>query len=422
MKRAGNRIAGLFLPDGFSSAAANSMYRYGSPIMTASPPTSRALDAEPSKPARRRTLRRIAVAVSIVTAILLSVNAFVCATWSHFFAVPGWGVWQAAPGLLTVAFIGATLLGFRHSNLFLRLVYRVSATWLGLLNFAFFAAAACWIVAGLSGLAGWAVPRADIATVLFGAAFVTAIYGVINAAWLRVTRVTVHLPNLPEAWQGREVALVTDLHLGHLHGPGFVRRITARLASLRPEAVLISGDLFDGTTARLDWLVAPWKKFSAPKGIFYVTGNHDEFADRTVHIAAAKRAGLRVLHNEKVTVDGLQIIGVLDSEAGEADELRGILRAARIDPRQPGILLAHQPVNLDIAAQEGVSLQLSGHTHRGQIWPWTLLVRRIFGPFAYGLSRLGPLQVYTSSGVGTWGPPLRVGTRSEIVLLRLEKA
>ncbi len=359
--------------------------------------------------------------VSVIAAILFLVTGFVCATWSHFFGVPGWCWWQAGPDLLTVGFIGATLVGFRRSNLFLRLVYNVSATWLGLLNFLFFAATACWIVAGLAGLFGWALPRVDIAAILFGAAIVTAIYGRINAAWLRVTRVTVQLPHLPEAWQGREVALVTDLHLGHLHGPEFLRRITARLASLRPEAVLISGDLFDGTTARLDWLVAPWKKFSAPKGIFYVTGNHDEFADRTIHIGAAKRAGLRVLHNEKVTVDGLQIIGVHDSEAGEADQLRGILRAARIDPLQPSILLAHQPVNLNVAAQEGVSLQLSGHTHRGQMWPWTLLVKRIFGPFAYGLNRLGPLQVYTSSGAGTWGPPLRVGTRSEIVLLRLEK-
>jgi hypothetical protein len=107
-------------------------------------------------------------------------------------------------------------------------------------------------------------------------------------------------------------------------------------------------------------------------------------------------------------------------EAGNPTELRSILRQAQIDRRQPSILLAHRPVNLSIAEEEGISLQVSGHTHGGQIWPWNLVVLRVYGRFASGLSRLGKLQVYTSNGVGTWGPPLRVGTKSEIVLIRFE--
>jgi predicted MPP superfamily phosphohydrolase len=355
----------------------------------------------------------------IVPVILLAVNGFVCATAGHFFGIPGWLVWQVIPGLLAIAFIAATIAGFRYSNPVLRLVYAVSAAWLGALNFAFFAAAACWLISFPDGLLGWPVPRFDLAAVCFGLALVVTIYGLINAAWLRVTRLEIRLEHLPLAWQGRTLALVTDLHLGHIAGPGFLQRVISRLRALQPDAVLIGGDLFDGTTAGLDELVAPWRGYSAPRGVYYVTGNHDEFAERTIYLDAVKRAGLRVLQNEKIVVEGLQIVGVHDAEAGDAAELRGILRRADLDPGRPTILLAHRPENLVVAEEEGVSLQLSGHTHRGQIWPWTLLVSRIYGPFAYGLQRLNALQVYTSSGAGAWGPPLRVGTKAEIVLIRL---
>jgi predicted MPP superfamily phosphohydrolase len=178
--------------------------------------------------------------------------------------------------------------------------------------------------------------------------------------------------------------------------------------------------MFDGPSLGVDQLVAPWREFSASRGIFYVTGNHDEFTERNIFLDAAGRVGLRVLNNEKVTLDGLQVIGLHDSEAGDPAELRAILRRVGIDRQHPSILLAHRPVNLRVTEEEGVSLQLSGHTHGGQVWPWNLLVSRIYGRFASGLGRLGGLQVYTSNGVGTWGPPLRVGTKSEIVLIRFE--
>jgi predicted MPP superfamily phosphohydrolase len=308
----------------------------------------------------------------IVSTILLMANGFVCATLSHFFGIAGWLIWQAIPGSLPIAFIATTIVGFRHSNPFQRIIYAVSATWLGALNFAFFAAVACWIFSLPDWLADWPVPRFSLAATVFGIALVITVYGLINAAWFRVTRIDIRLPNLPEAWQGRTLALITDLHLGHISGPGFLGRIISRLRSLQPDAVLISGDMFDGTTVELNHLVAPWRGYSAPRGIFYVTGNHDEFAERTIYLDAVQRTGVRVLNNEKIVLSGLQIVGVHDSEAGDAAELRSILRRVRLDPQYPSILLAHRPANLAVAEEEGISLQLSGHTHKGQLWPWTL--------------------------------------------------
>jgi uncharacterized protein len=367
------------------------------------------------------TVRRIAVFGSIVSTILLSANALVCATWSYFFGLPGWIAWQVLPGALAVAFIPATILRFRSSHPALRIVYALSASWVGALNFAFFASVACWIAEVIVWMTAWPLSRSSIAAALFGLALVATVYGLINAACLRTTRVTVKLPNLPEAWQGRTAALVTDLHLGPLSGPDFLRRVLARLRILKPDAVFISGDMFDGPTLGLDALVAPWSEFSAPPGVFYVTGNHDEFAERSLYLEPVRRVGIQVLNNEKTSLDGLQIVGVHDSEAGNPTELRSILHQVQIDQMQSSILLAHRPVNLSVAEEEGISLQLSGHTHGGQIWPWNLLVSRIYGRFGHGLSRLGKLQVYTSYGVGTWGPPLRVGTKSEVVLIRFEK-
>jgi predicted MPP superfamily phosphohydrolase len=367
------------------------------------------------------TLRELARFVSVVATILLLANALVCATWSYFFGLPGWVVWQALPGALALAFIPATVLRFKFNHPALRVIYALSAIWVGALNFAFFAAVASWMVEGASLLAKWSLPRFSIAAVLFGLALLTTIYGLINAARLRVTRISVRLPNLPEAWQGRTAALVTDLHLGPSSGHAFLRRVIARLRSVKPDVVFISGDMFDGPTLGLDQLVAPWREFSPPQGIHYVTGNHDEFAERNIYLEAARSVGIRVLNNEKVTLDGLQLVGLHDSEAGNPTEMRRILKQVRIDGQHPCILLAHRPINLFVAEESGISLQLSGHTHGGQIWPWNLLVSRIYGRFAHGLSHLGKLLVYTSYGVGTWGPPLRIGTHSEIVLIRFEK-
>ena len=379
-----------------------------------------ALESNSSDP--RITRARIAFFVTVIVGLLLSVNWFVCHTWNRFWGISSMPLWQIIPSLLTISFIVTTLLGFHQTNALLRILYRVSAIWLGVLSFTFFASVACWCIYVPLMLFGLGADQRLIVVVVFGLAFLASVYGLVNAAWIRVTRITVNLPDLPEAWRGRRAALVTDLHLGNVRGRPFTRRIVARLQRLQPDAVFISGDMFDGTEADLDWLVAPWSKLSVPRGTYFVTGNHEEFSSHNEFLDAIGRTGVRVLTNEKVDVDGLQIVGVHDGEAGEPQTLRAVLQSTQLDNRRPSILLAHQPSNPAIAAEAGISLQLSGHTHGGQIWPWSWVAALVHGRFNYGLNRLGELQVFTSSGVGTWGMPMRVGTKSEIVMLRFEAA
>jgi hypothetical protein len=370
-----------------------------------------------SKPRFPRS--RIIRFLSVFSTTLLAATWFVCATWDHFWQTASLPVWQIIFPALTLIFVATTIFGRRYSNLWLRLGYRISAIWLGVLNYSFFAAGAAWGFSAVATLLSFHIEPKLIAAIFFGGAMVTSIYGLVNASWLRVTRVTVKLANLPANWRGGTLALVADLHLGNARGTRFARRVVAKLQQLQPDAVLISGDLFDGSKADLDALIQPWKALSAPAGVYFVTGNHEEFTDRAQYLDAVERAGIRVLNNEKVEINGLQLVGVHDAELHIPPLFRALLQGAKLDRNRPSILLAHQPLNLSIPEEEGVSLQLSGHTHGGQLWPWTWVAARVHGRFNRGLNQFGKLLVLTSNGAWTWGAPMRVGTKSEIVLIRL---
>ena len=322
-------------------------------------------------------------------------------------------------GFLSLSFVAASLLAFRYTNLAVRAVYRAAAVWAGLVSFLFFAAVSSWILFALLRLAGLHVNFHRIVEVLFGAAVLAGLYGVFNANWTRITRTTVHLANLPPAWRGRKAALISDLHLGPVHNGGFLRRMVATIVQEKPDVVFIAGDLYDGTAIDIERAAEPLRKLTAPRGVYFAAGNHEQFGDDSKYLNAIAANGVRVLRNEKVEVDGLQIVGVPYRNAVRGAELASVLQSIRVDRGRPSILLTHAPDHPEIAEAAGISLQLSGHTHLGQFIPWSWMARRIYHQFVYGLSRIGNLQVFTSSGAGTWGPPLRLGSNPEIVMIEL---
>lgn len=374
---------------------------------------------------RRIPSTALVVFLVIIQSILFLAHWFIYETWTLFRAEPdpsGITPLQATLILLSLSFVASSLLAHRYTNSYVRLLYRIAATWLGFLNFFFLAACFCWLGYLGGRMLGMNLGRPVFATSTFGASALLGVYGMLNARKIRVKRIAVKLPNLPTSWNGRMAALVSDTHLGHVHGVEFMRNIVHMLRSLRPDVIFITGDLYDGSKADLEDLVAPWKELSPPFGAYFVTGNHEEFSDRRKYLQAVAGAGIQVLNNEKVTIDGLQLVGVHDRELGNPDQLRSILEASGIDRDRASILLAHVPQRLAISEEAGISLQLSGHTHGGQIFPFTWITQRIFREYTYGLKRFRDLMVYTSSGAGTWGPPMRVGTQSEIVLIRLGTA
>ena len=378
----------------------------------------------PANPVRRIPSTSLIVFLVTIQSILFLGHWFVYQTWTFFRAQPdppGITPLQGVFIVLSLSFLTSSLLAFRYTNALVRLFYKIAATWLGFLNFFFLAACLCWLA--YLGTRVFSVHwPPQLATAAFAASALTGIYGLLNARQVRVKEIAVRLANLPASWRGRVAALVTDTHLGHVNGQGFMRKIVHTLAGLKPDVVFIAGDLYDGSKVDLERVVAPWKQFSPPLGAYFVTGNHEEFSDRGKYLEAIAGAGIRILNNEKVMIDGLQLVGVHDRELGNPDRLRSILEASQLDRARPSILLAHVPQRLEVSEQAGISLQLSGHTHGGQMVPFTWITQRIFGEYTYGLRRFRDLTVYTSSGAGTWGPPMRVGTQPEIVMLRLETA
>jgi len=327
---------------------------------------------------------------------------------------------RSALFVLSISFIIAVLLGFRFSNGLVALVYTIASGWMGILNYLFWAACLCWPVSVLVRTMApdaAATARPWIGVVLFGAAILTIIYGFVNARVIRERRITVALPNLPPAWKGRTALLISDLHLGSINSTGFARRIAGIARRLDPAIIFVAGDLYDGSKADPARLAAPLFELNPPHGMYFCGGNHEDFGDAAEYSAAITRGGIQVLHNQRVDVDGLQVIGVSYADSTIPAHIRAFLESLHLANGPASILLNHVPHRLPIVEQEGVSLQLSGHTHGGQLFPFTLIVRWVYGKFSYGLQSFGKLQVLTSSGAGTWGPPMRVGTDPEVVLI-----
>jgi predicted MPP superfamily phosphohydrolase len=326
--------------------------------------------------------------------------------------------------VLAFTFVAASLLAFRFSNFAVHLFYTIAAAWLGFVNFFFWASLLVrlvWLVLPIAHLTrNPAAARSTIAGVFFALAALAGVYGLINARIIRVRHVTLQLPHLPAPWRGRRGVLLSDLHLGPVNGARFCRRVVGMAARFQPDIVFLPGDLFDGTHADLDRLVAPFRTLTPPCGAYFSTGNHEEFTNASHYVEAVARAGIRVLANESVVVEGLQIAGVPYHDSTHIIHMKAFLDSLHLDRSQPCILLNHAPTRLPLVEQAGVALQLSGHTHGGQFFPFTWLTRRIFGKFTTGLNRFGALQVYTSTGAGTWGPPLRVGSASEMVVFTFE--
>jgi predicted MPP superfamily phosphohydrolase len=354
---------------------------------------------------------------------LLLTHWFIYSTWIGFWwplSPPAVLALRIALTLLAFSFVPAALLGFYFANRSVKLLYGVASVWLGFLNYFFWAACLCRLTVLAFSLVGLQTSKPLLAAVFYGLAVVVSLYGLVNVRFIRIRRSTIRLQGLPASWRGRTALVVSDVHLGHINGPAFSRRIVALAARLRPDVVFIPGDLFDGGKANAAALAEPLGGLNPPFGTYFSTGNHDEFGDTAHYGDILTRVGIRVLANEKVTVDGLDIAGVHYGDSGYPIRLRTILDGLQLVPGRASVLLNHVPNRLPIVEQAGISLQLSGHTHKGQFFPFTWLTRRAFGKFTYGLQRFGALQVLTSSGAGTWGPPMRVGTSSEVVLLTFE--
>jgi predicted MPP superfamily phosphohydrolase len=360
---------------------------------------------------------RIALFLGIILILLCLVNLAIYQALLHIYSLQS-PLQHLTTGLmlgiLSASFIISTLLGMWYYNWFTRIYYLISATWMGFMAYLLLASAIYGILILVHTPVSILIGRGLIAM-----AAITSIYGILHARSIRVKNIEISLPNIPQSWIGKSVVFVSDLHLGQVNGSSRAARVVAAIHSVPHEAVFIGGDLFDGTGAPdLGELIAPFRALHSPHGVFFITGNHEEFATNSHFVAAVRACGIRVLMNEVVEINGLQVVGVDYALTEQKESFRQVLGSLPIDRVRPSILLKHEPKDLDVAHAAGISLQISGHTHRAQQWPLEYIARLAYKGYAYGLKKYQDMQVYVSSGAGTWGPPMRVGTDCEIVVFR----
>jgi predicted MPP superfamily phosphohydrolase len=384
------------------------------------------------------SVARLLVFLAVVLSITAAIHYYL---WARLVRDPLWPAPWMNVGTWLVAALGASIpLGFVASRFLSRdaaspLAW-IAFVWMGamflMVVFLVPAELVRWIpnVWG-SGADELASPERrrlfarGIALVVGGAGLGLSGLGIRNAlAPVKVERVRVMLRELPGPLAGFRIAQLTDVHVGPTIGRAFVEQLVERTNALSPDLIAITGDLVDGSVAELGPLVAPLGDLRARHGVFFVTGNHEYYSGADEWIAFLEGLGIRVLRNERVTVehDGalLDVAGVDDWEAsqfeGHGRDLAKALEGRDRDRKL--VLLAHQPKQIEEAAALGVDLQISGHTHGGQIKPFNYLVR-LQQPYVQGLHDHGNAKLYVSPGTGYWGPPMRLGVEAEITLLEL---
>lgn len=258
-----------------------------------------------------------------------------------------------------------------------------------------------------------------------GALVAVSVGVLITALGPHVRRVDIPVEGLAPELDGLQIAQISDLHVGPTMRRAYVQRVVNMTRQLSPDLIALTGDIVDGSVSRRAAQVAPLQALASDRA-FFVLGNHDYYSGAAPWTAHFEAMGFRVLRNSHVTVErgGARLVigGVIDFAARMSDpDARPRPDLATDGDTRPAfrLLLAHNPKIAPLTEQAGFDLQLSGHTHAGQFFPWTFVIHWVHGPHAAGLSRRGRLWVYVSAGTGTWGPPVRLGTRPELTLLRL---
>ncbi|MEV0469535.1 metallophosphoesterase [Streptomyces prunicolor] len=263
----------------------------------------------------------------------------------------------------------------------------------------------------VSRVVGGAAAAAAVGTVGYGT------YGVLRGP--SVKRITVPLAKLPRSAHGFRIAVVSDIHLGPVLGRGFAQRVVDTINSTQPDLIAVVGDLVDGSVKNLGPAAAPLAQLRARHGSFFVTGNHEYFSGAEEWLEEVRTLGIHTLENARTELPGFDLAGVNDLQGeseGQGPDFGKALGDR--DTTRACVLLAHQPVQIHEAVKHNVDLQLSGHTHGGQLWPGNFIAAAA-NPTVAGLERYGDTELYVSRGAGAWGPPTRVGAPSDITVVEL---
>lgn len=341
--------------------------------------------------------------------------------------------------ILTWSFPVSMFIERVSENIISRGYYFLSAAWIGILVQLLIATIPVWIILLISKITKTKADIKIVAIVFFSLALIYSLYGLYNARNIKLKTVDVPIKNLTAEWENKKIIQLSDLHLGALYGKNFLKKIVSKVNAENPDIIFITGDLFDGMDGSINTLVNELNGLRSKQGVYFVTGNHETYLGLDKAMKIIDQTDIRVLDDEIIDVNGLQIIGISYPSFGTSKKIGNIIKPGEnYFPDKPSILLYHAPTSIDLngnsshtnaywkpimdfsyAKNIGINLQLSGHGHSGQFFPFTKVAHYIYKGYDYGLHNDGDFYIYTTSGVGTWGPPMRTGNKPEIVEIKL---
>ncbi len=372
---------------------------------------------------RLRGTTPIPLLVLVIISLLFLAHYFVYVSLVHLLSITALQD-RAALGavlfLLPLGFIASAFLAHWRDGFFPRTLYFLTSLWLGIgLTLLTFLALAR-IASGAAMVLGLNPHPFRLGLVTLGLTALYSAYGIVNAYHPRIVNIHPQIKGLPSSWRGKKLVHLSDVHLGRILQKGFLSRVVDKVNAQNPAMVLITGDLFDGALGNLEDLAAPLNRLKAPLGIFFVTGNHETYLGVERAYAALRNTPVKILDDDCVVLHGLQLIGISYPRSRHPQNFaERIASVPGFNPGLPSILLYHSPSQIAAAEAAGINLQLSGHVHQGQILPLQFITRLIFGRYYHGLQTLGDYNLYTTSGVGVWGPTMRTGNHPEIVVITL---
>lgn len=312
--------------------------------------------------------------------------------------------------VLALAFPVCSILERYYPNGFSRVLYAAASVWLGVL---FLLLTAFLIYEPVRLLVN--LDSKTTGLILVTVVLLVSLYALINAFFVTVKTVEIPLPNLNAPLK---MVQLSDIHVGTIHNTGYLTRIIEQTNALNPDMVVITGDFIDGIGPVNKKTVAPLRKINADT--FFVMGNHERYGDPDRFETLMAETGVTMLRDKIIEYRGIQLVGA-DYPERDNQKDTPYLRGLSVKKEMPSILLYHQPSGIEYAESAGINLQVSGHTHNGQLFPFNLLAK-IFFPYINGLYRINSMYLYVSPGTGTWGPPMRLGSQNEITLINLVRA
>lgn len=357
-----------------------------------------------------------------VSAILLFLaHYFVLYIFNSYFNLTGNGFFVLG-FILILLFISAVLSSYlihKKDNFFSRCYYFVSATWVGILINFLLAFVASILLKFL--LPNIFIDNSYVLYLSLAITLILSVYGLINAFNPKINNYEVEIKDLPSYWENKTIVQISDVHIGPIYREKFFSSVIKKINKLEPEAVFITGDFFDGMESDFSWLHHPLSKIKTKKGIYYSFGNHDLYLGFNKVTKLLRGGPAIVLDNKMKVVEGLQIIGINYSFNKDFDLYKAILNQVSYDKLKPSILLFHEPKNVKLAKDAGINLQLSGHTHDGQLFPFNFVAKFAYKGYNVGLFKKGTFSLIVNRGLGTWGPPMRTVGRGEISKIKLIK-